>query len=78
MKITIGITQEPQQTVQSLFSTQNGSLTEVGPFLSRAEALDWLTYLKHRITDCEEIIPADQPETTIQAWYGFTFEAIDS
>jgi hypothetical protein len=52
---------------------QNGTLTEIGPFVSRLDALNWLVYLKSRIGNFEEIVPKDQAD--IQAlWYGFTFE----
>lgn len=75
MKIIIGVTREPEKIDEyfSQYNGQDGTLTEIGPFLSKLDALNWLVYLKSRITDFQEIIPklqtGDQP-----LWYGFTFE----
>lgn len=77
MKIFIGITQEPKK-IEELLSRHNGetrSLTEVGPFVSKLEALNWLVYLKSRIGNFEEIIPKLQSGQEA-IWYGFTFEQI--
>ncbi len=75
MKIVIGITQEPEK-VEGLVSRYYGesqTLTEVGPFITQVEALNWLVYLKSIIGDIEEIIPEVQsPKEAL--WYGFTFE----
>ncbi len=73
----IGITQEPD-SIKKLLSKYNGSvssLTEIGPFVSKVEALNWLVYLKSRIGDIEEIIPELQSSNRA-IWYGFTFEHI--
>lgn len=75
MKIYIGITQEPKK-IEELLTLHNGatrSVTEVGPFVSKLEALNWLVYLKSRIGDFEEIIPKLQSGKEA-IWYGFTFE----
>lgn len=75
MRIMIGITREPGN-IQELLSKYNGnagSLTEIGPFVSKVEALNWLVYLKSRIGDIEEIIPELQSSNGA-VWYGFTFE----
>jgi hypothetical protein len=75
MRIIIGITQEPK-SIKEVFSKYHGkteSLTEIGPFVSRVEALNWLVYLKSRIGDIEEIIPKQQSSNDA-IWYGFTFE----
>jgi len=75
MKIIIGITQEPKK-IKGLLSVYHGkteSLTEIGPFVSEVEALNWLVYLKSRIGEIEEIIPELQTSTDA-LWYGFTFE----
>ncbi len=75
MRIIIGITQEPKsiKEVFAKYPGKTGSLTEIGPFVSRVEALNWLVYLKSRIGDIEEIIPKEQPSKDA-IWYGFTFE----
>lgn len=75
MKIIIGITQDPKQ-IEDCISRYHGekqSLTELGPFVSRVEALNWLVYLKSRIGDFEEIYPSAK-EDNEDVWYGFTFE----
>jgi hypothetical protein len=75
VKIIIGITQEPGKLKE--YVTQHygetGSLTEVGPFLSKIEALNWLVYLKSVIGNIDEIIPKRQSEQEA-IWYGFTYE----
>ena len=75
MKIIIGITQEPKKIKELLpkYDGKEGSLTEIGPFVSKLEALNWLVYLKSRIADIEEIIPQQQSSKDA-IWYGFTFE----
>lgn len=78
MKIIIGITQEPIKLKEFLFMHhgKSGSLTEIGPFLSKMDALNWLVYLKSVIGDFEEIIP--ELQTGKEAiWYGFTYEHAD-
>ena len=75
MKILIGITQEPAQTREFIYQHhgETGSYTEVGPFLSRMDALNWLVYLKSVIGNFEEIIP--QLQSGKEAiWYGFAYE----
>ncbi len=79
MKIVIGITQNPEK-IQSIFSQylgKPGSLTEVGPFVSKEEVLKWLNCLKGKIGDIEEI-DTEQELITETVWYGFTFEQISS
>ena len=75
MKIIIGITQDPAQ-IEDCISRYHGekqSLTELGPFVSRVEALNWLVFLKSRIANFEEIYPgAAKGDEAV--WYGFTFE----
>lgn len=75
VKIIIGITHEPSTIKEYLIHHhgQAGSMTEIGPFASKMEALNWLVYLKSRIGDFEEIIPRDQSGNG-SVWYGFTFE----
>jgi hypothetical protein len=79
VKIIIGVTKEPERIKEYLSQHrgQDGTLTEIGPFLSRMDALNWLVYLKSRIADFEEIIPESQSGRQA-LWYGFTFEQLKS
>ncbi len=79
MKIIIGVTREPEKIRHYIDDHygQKGTLTELGPFLSRLDALNWLTYLKSRIRHCEEIIPDLQSDTEA-VWYGFTYEMTET
>jgi hypothetical protein len=75
VKIIIGITQDPEK-IEDCISRYHGdkqSLTELGPFVSRVEAVNWLAYLKSRIGDFEEIYSGEE-ENKEAVWYGFTFE----
>lgn len=75
MKIIVGITQEPTKSQNYIFQHygETGSLTEIGPFLSKVDAVNWLVYLKSMIGNIEEIIPELQSGQDAN-WYGFTFE----
>lgn len=75
MKILIGITQEPEHTKEFIWQHHGntGSYTEVGPFLSKMDALNWLVYLKSVIGNFEEIIPRLQSGKDA-VWYGFAYE----
>ncbi len=75
MEIIIGVTQEPEKIREyvSQHHGDNGTLTEVGPFLTTLDALNWLAYLKSMISDFQEIIPAPKRNQD-SLWYGFTFE----
>ncbi len=75
MKIIIGITQEPEKFKEfvTLQYGETGTLTEVGPFKSKIDALNWLVYLKSLIGDFEEIIP-DLQSGKDAIWSGFTYE----
>lgn len=74
MKILIGVTKEPEE-IKDLYKQygQEGTLTEIGPFVSRLDALNWLAYLKCKIGNFQEIIPVSQVEKN-DLWFGFTFE----
>lgn len=75
MKIFIGITQNPEE-IRALFSPQSGeaaSLTELGPFVSKEEADDWMKFLKSKIRDIEEVVMKEQTVKDA-GWHGFTFE----
>ena len=75
VKILIGVTKEPEKIKDYLYQHhgQDGTLTEIGPFVSRLDALNWLVYLKSRIGNFQEIIPASQSGEE-NLWFGFTFE----
>jgi len=75
MKILIGVTKEPEEMKHYLYQHhgQDGTLTEVGPFVSRLDALNWLVYLKSRIGNFQEITPTAQTGEN-DLWFGFTFE----
>ena len=76
MKIFIGVTKHPENIKGYLYDHlgQDGTLTEVGPFASRLDALNWLAYLKCRICNFQEITPKSQTEEGADLWFGFTFE----
>ena len=76
MKIFIGVTKHPENIKDYLYDHlgQDGTLTEIGPFASRLDALNWLTYLKSRISNFQEITPRSQTENAEELWFGFTFE----
>lgn len=75
MTILIGITQEPAKAKEYIEDQYgaNGALTEIGPFLSMVDALNWLVYLKSLIWDFEEFIPRQQSGKD-NPWYGITYE----
>lgn len=73
MKIVIGITQEPQQILDTLSEAEKVTLTEIGPFVSKIEAANWLDFLKSQIGEFEEILAENQTGNEA-IWYGFTFE----
>lgn len=75
VKTFIGITQDSDE-IEQFVVHNNGklaSVTELGPFLSKSEAVNWLEYLKSKISDIEEVYSVR--ELLIEdSWYGFTFE----
>lgn len=75
MKIFIGITQDLDEIEQLVLhkSGEITSVTELGPFLSKDEALKWLRYLKSKISDIEEVC-TKRKFLKEAGWYGFTFE----
>lgn len=75
MRIIIGIFQDKEDLArfnrQRMFDST--SLTEVGPFFSKNQALLWMKELHSRIENSEiAFIPAHS-ENRLK-WYGFTFE----
>jgi hypothetical protein len=75
VKIFIGVTKNPEKIKDYLYQHlgQDGTLTELGPFASRLDALNWLAYLKCRISNFQEITPTSQAGEE-DLWFGFTFE----
>jgi hypothetical protein len=76
VKIFIGVTKNPENIKNYLYEHlgQDGTLTEIGPFASRLDALNWLAYLKCRICNFQEITPRSQTGKAEDLWFGFTFE----
>ena len=71
----IGIHQK-QDKVDKLYESMGlhaASLTAVGPFVSKEEALSWQHDITDKITGCKIIDPAG-PEDDQLPWYGFSFE----
>jgi hypothetical protein len=75
MKIIIGIFQDKEDVTS--FKRRRlldfTSLTEVGPFFSRHQAMLWMKALHSRINDSEIAFIPDHAEQD-RKWYGFTFE----
>lgn len=75
MTIMIGIHQH-QDKIDKLYQSMGihaGTLTAVGPFASKEDALFWQQELIEKITDCTVIDPAG-PEDEHLPWHGFSFE----
>lgn len=49
------------------------SLTEVGPFFSKNQALSWMQELQSQIENSEVALIPEINDQKLQ-WYGFTFE----
>jgi len=75
MRIFIGITQELEKAKEYIEQRygSDGCFTEVGPFLSMVDALNWLVYLKSMIANFEEVIPKNQSDKDV-LWFGFSCE----
>jgi hypothetical protein len=74
MTIMIGIHQK-QDKVDKLYESMGlhaASLSAVGPFASKEEALSWQQDMQKKIGDCQIIDPG--PEDDHLLWYGFSFE----
>jgi hypothetical protein len=74
MRIVIGIFQDRDDV--NKFNKERmldiSTLTEVGPFFSKNQALLWMKELHHYIAN-SEIAFIPETEKDLQ-WYGFTFE----
>lgn len=75
MRIVIGIFQDKEDVTR--FNRRRmldyTSLTEVGPFFSKDQAMLWMKELNCRIDDSEIAFIPDHFENNLK-WYGFTFE----
>jgi hypothetical protein len=65
--------QEKMNKLHESLGLNAGSLTSVGPFLSRQDALEWQRELQQKFTDCAVISFGDE-EMAPLPWYGFSFE----
>jgi hypothetical protein len=75
VKIVIGVFQDKDEAT-ALYQkrlTDITSLTEVGPFFSKKQALAWLDHLKSRIQNIEIALIPESSNDSLQ-WYGFSFE----
>lgn len=76
MRILIGLFQNRQE-IQEIIKNKEidpTSLTEVGPFFSREQAVSWMQELHNRIEN-SEIALFPEPGSDELRWYGFTLEA---
>ena len=75
MRIVIGIFQDKEDVTR--FNRRRmldfTSLTEVGPFFSKDQAMLWMKELRSRIDNSEIAFIPDQSQKNLK-WYGFTFE----
>lgn len=75
MRIIIGIFQDKEEvtTFKKRRMLDFTSLTEVGPFFSKNQAVLWMKELHRRIGNSEIAFIPDHSEKDLK-WYGFTFE----
>lgn len=75
MRIIIGIYQNKDDVTKFHKSRllDTISLTEVGPFFSKNQALLWMNELHSRIDNSEIAFIPENSDMALQ-WYGFTFE----
>ncbi len=75
MTTMIGIHQH-QDKVDQLYANMGlhaASLTAIGPFAAKEEALLWQRGMVAKLQDCEIIEPIE-PDADDVPWYGFSFE----
>jgi len=77
VRIVIGITQDPKriQTLLAAYGGKKDTLVEMGPFVSKDEANNWLQFLESKIRLIKKIAP-EQGQDEDKLWYGFTFEQL--
>ncbi len=75
MKIIIGIFQNKEDVTRlhRYRMLDISSLTEVGPFFSKNQALSWMQELQSQIENSEVALIPEINDQKLQ-WYGFTFE----
>ena len=75
MKVFVGITQDPQETVQALGKNVKAEIasTEVGPFASVADASKWMEYMTDHMKTFETVT-APVTASLDKLWYGLTVE----
>ncbi|MGL1931290.1 MAG: hypothetical protein OCC45_05965 [Desulfotalea sp.] len=75
MTIFVGITQDPQETIQALDKNVPTKLasSEVGPFPSSADAEKWMEYMTTHM-DNFETIASPVTASLDKLWYGLTVE----
>ncbi len=75
MKIIIGIFQDKSDLTgfHKKRMLDVSSLTEVGPFFSKSQALSWIKELHSKIENSEIGLIPEHSQENLQ-WYGFTFE----
>jgi energy-converting hydrogenase A subunit M len=75
VKIIIGIFQN-KEDVTNFYKYRMldiTSLTEVGPFFSKNQALSWMNELHGKIENSEVALIPEGGDNNLK-WYGFTFE----
>jgi len=75
MAILVGIHQQQEKinNFHESLGLRAGSLSSVGPFLSKKEALAWQQNMQQKFTECG-VISFDEEESVAIPWYGFAFE----
>ncbi len=75
MKILIGLFQNKEVATEVYRKRLRdiNTLTEVGPFFSKQQALTWMKELQSHIGNSEVILLPEEHHTQLK-WYGFTFE----
>jgi len=73
MKAFIGIFQETDQADRYLDSIgmEPETVVEVGPFLSKFQAVEWMEFMEKKMSNCEAARWVAQ-NTSKYPWYGFT------
>lgn len=76
MNVFIGITQHPENLDKKISANSGSSesLMEVGPFLTKEDAIAWQDYLTKKLGKATELTPQREKDAN-ELWYGFTFEA---
>jgi len=75
MKILIGLFQDKNDATEVYRKRLHDitSLTEVGPFFSKEQALAWMEELRSHIGNSEVVLLPTEHRSQLK-WYGFTFE----